>query len=76
MADQNEKTEYVVLVQADEAGDDGLTVWKEIGKVKASAGGTAKRAGLAQYYPEGGVVVAIPVRSWEPEDLKPKLSFG
>ncbi len=75
MADQKKDlTEYVVLVQAEEHKD-GL-VWKKLGTVNAAGQSAAKKQGLALYYPEGGVVVAVPARSWEPEDLKPKLSFG
>ena len=72
MADKTAKTEYLVLLQSE-----GQRVsWLELGKVTASSQGAAKRQGLAQYHEEGGTVVAVPVRSWEPEDLKPKLSFG
>jgi hypothetical protein len=70
MADKKEQTEYLVLAQASES------TWEEVGKVKASSQGAAKRQALAQYKPDGGIVVAVPTRSWEPEDLKPKLSFG
>lgn len=71
MADKkNEKTEYVVLVETQTG------TWDAIGNVQASSAGMAKRQGLAMYRPEGGTVVAVPSRSWEPEDLKPKLSFG
>jgi hypothetical protein len=73
MADQKKDlTEYVVLVQTDQDGNE----WKVIANVKASSGPTAKRQALAENYPQGGRVVAVPVRSFEPEDLKPKLSFG
>lgn len=73
MADQKkDHTEYIVLLQSE-----GTRVsWLELGKVNASSQGAAKRQGLALYHSEGGTVVAVPVRSWEPEDLKPKLSFG
>lgn len=71
MADKNEKTAYIVLLQGDND-----SMWLELGKVNASSQGAAKRQGLALYHSEGGTVVAVPVRSWEPEDLKPKLSFG
>jgi hypothetical protein len=75
MADQKKDlTEYVVLVN-DPDGTNDLD-WRQIGTVKASSGPTAKRLALALGHPEGGTVVAVPVRSWEPEDLKPKLSFG
>jgi hypothetical protein len=71
MADKNQ-TEYLVLLQSE-----GQRVsWVELGKVNASSQSAAKKQALSQYHPEGGTVVAVPVRSWEPEDLKPKLSFG
>jgi hypothetical protein len=70
MADKKEQTEYVVLVQNDNG------TWDELAKVKATSQGAAKRAALTAAKPDGGTVVAIPERSWEPEDLKPKLSFG
>ena len=70
MADKKDATEYLVLARASES------TWEEVGTVKASSQGAAKRQALAQHKPEGGVVVAVPMRSWEPEDLKPKLSFG
>lgn len=71
MADQKKtQTEYLVLAQSSES------TWEEVGKVSASSQGAAKRSALAQFKPEGGLVVAIPLRSWEPEDLRPKLSFG
>jgi hypothetical protein len=68
--DKKTQTEYLVLARSSES------TWQEVGTVKASSQGAAKRSALAQYKPEGGVVVAIPTRSWEPEDLSPKLSFG
>lgn len=71
MADKD-PTEYVVLVQTD---DKGVT-WERLGRVKAAGQAAAKRQALAQYRPEGGMVVAVPVRSWEPEDLKPQLRFA
>jgi hypothetical protein len=70
MADKKQTTEYVVLAQSSES------TWEEVGTVKASSQGAAKRAALAQFKPDGGIVVAVPSRSWEPEDLRPKLSFG
>ena len=71
MADDKTKTtEYLVLARSSES------TWEEVGKVKAASQGAAKRSALAQYKPEGGTVVAVPIRSWEPEDLSPKLSFG
>ena len=71
MADQKKQTtEYLVLAQASES------TWEEVGKVTASSQGAAKRAALAQFKPDGGLVVAVPSRSWDPEDLRPKLSFG
>jgi len=69
MADKKEQTEYIVLVSTSES------TWEELGKVRGSQA-SAKRQALALYKPEGGTVVAVPSRSWEPEDLKPKLSFG
>lgn len=71
MADK-EPTEYVVLVQTD---DKGVT-WERLGRVKAASQGAAKRKGLEQYKPDGGIVVALPTRSWDPEDLKPQLRFA
>ncbi len=72
MADQKKDlTEYVVLRQTAPEGP-----WVELGTVKAASQAVAKKAGLAEWAPTGGVVVAVPARSWEPEDLKPKLSFG
>lgn len=71
MADKKASTEYNVLLETKE-GD-----WQLIAvKVQASSGSAAKRLALAESHPEGGTVVAVPTRSWEPEDLKPKLSFG
>ncbi len=72
MADKKEQTEYVILIQTDGAPN----AWTELGTVKASSQAAAKRQGLAQFHSEGGTVVAVPSRSWEPEDLKPKLSFA
>lgn len=64
-------TEYLVLAQT------GSGTWDELGTVTTRGGQfAAKRQALAQYRPEGATVVAVPSRSWEPEDLKPKLSFG
>ena len=71
MADKKEQTSYIVLVSEDDEGG-----WRVLGKVTAAGASTAKRQALAQYKPEGGTVVAVPSRSWEPEDLKPKLSFA
>lgn len=72
MADKkNQLTEYIVLVKG---ANDGM--WLELGTVNATSQGAAKRQGLAMYHSEGGTVVVVPARSWEPEDLKPKLSFG
>lgn len=68
--DKKSATEYLVLAQSSES------TWEEVGTVKASSQAAAKRAALAQHKPEGGLVVAVPTRSWEPEDLRPKLSFG
>ena len=70
MADKKEATEYIVLLQAAPGGP-----WTELGTVRGTQS-SAKRQALAEYHPEGGTVVAVPSRSWEPEDLKPKLSFG
>jgi len=72
MADKKEATEYVILIQTEGSPN----AWTELGSVKASSQAAAKRQGLAQFYPAGGIVTAVPSRSWEPEDLKPKLSFG
>jgi hypothetical protein len=69
MADKKEQTEYIVLCATSEG------VWEELGRVRGSQS-SAKRQALAQFKPEGGTVVAVPSRSWEPEDLKPKLSFA
>jgi len=74
MADKKEQTTYIVLVNDPDGVNDLL--WKELGTVDASSQASAKRQALAQYKPEGGTVVAVPSRSWEPEDLKPKLSFA
>lgn len=72
MATKNEKTEYVVLLQSE-----GTRIsWVELGKIVAAGQTAAKKGALAQYHPEGGTVVAVPSGSWQPEDLKPKLSFG
>jgi hypothetical protein len=68
--DKKQTTEYVVLAQSSES------TWEEVGTVKAASQAAAKRSALAQHKPEGGIVVAVPTRSWEPEDLRPKLSFG
>ena len=62
-------TDYVVL-----AGDDGKK-WEELGTFSASSETVAKREALAAKRPQGGFVVAVPARSWKPEDKKPKLSF-
>lgn len=70
MADKKEQTTYIVLCATSES------VWEELGTTTASSQAAAKRQALAQYKPEGGTVVAVPSRSWEPEDLKPKLSFA
>jgi len=70
MADKKEATEYIVLISEDERGG-----WRVLGTVRGTQS-SAKRQALALYKPEGGTVVAVPSRSWEPEDLKPKLSFG
>jgi len=50
--------------------------WSKLGTLAASSQAAAKRQALAQWHSTGGTVVAVPSRSWEPEDLKPKLSFG
>lgn len=71
MADKKKgPTTYLVLIER-ETGS-----WQELGHVQSASAFAAKRAALAEYAPQGGTVVAVPVRSWEPEDLKPKLSFG
>lgn len=68
MADQK-GTAYVVLAKA----ADGH--WEELDTVTATSDFAAKRKALADNRPGGAEVVAVPVRSWKPEDLKPKLSF-
>jgi len=70
MADKKDQTSYIVLIEREDQ------VWQELGHVKASGASSAKRAALAEFAQQGGTVVAVPARSWEPEDLKPKLSFG
>ena len=69
MADDKTGTLYVVLAKT----EDGH--WEELGVIRAAVESTAKRKALAQSRPEGAEVVAVPSRSWKPEDLKPKLSF-
>lgn len=78
MADEKKQiTEYVVLLERGDGGSQGAgIVWERLGVVRANSSSAAKRAALAEHHPEGGTVVAVPTRSWEPEDLKPKLSFG
>ena len=74
---EKKPVEYVILIE-DTVADDGKT-WKYVGTVEIPAGSrtaTAKRAGLAQYAPEGGNVVAIQASDWTPEDLRPQLSFA
>jgi len=71
---EKKPVEYVILIETDQ--DD---VWKYVGNIEVPAGSrtaTAKRAGLAQYAPEGGNVVAIQASDWTPEDLRPQLSFA
>lgn len=62
-------TKYVVLARL------GDKSWGELAVVEASSDAMAKKKALAEKRPEGGEVVAVPERSWKPEDLKPKLSF-
>jgi hypothetical protein len=76
MANKKEQTDYIVLVSTGEYLGKEPGAWLELGTVQASSQASAKRQALAQYKPEGGTVVAVPARSWEPEDLKPKLSFA
>jgi hypothetical protein len=71
MADKKARTDYVVLLNGENA-----PMWMVLGTVTASGAAQAKRQALAQFHPEGGTVVAVPAQSWQPEDLKPKLSFG
>jgi hypothetical protein len=77
MADKKARTDYVVLIEAgnDAAGSKGMK-WEVLGTVTASGAASAKRQALAEHHPEGGTVVAVPSQSWQPEELKPKLSFG
>ncbi len=64
-------TDYLVLARVSES------TWEELGTVTTTGGQfAAKRKALTLYKQEGATVVAVPSRSWEPEDLKPKLSFG
>lgn len=69
-------TDYIVLIETgnDAAGSKGMK-WEILGTFNASSEASAKRQALAAHKPEGGVVAAVPARSWKPEDLKPKLSF-
>jgi hypothetical protein len=67
------ESDYIVLAETDDE------TWKVLGTVTLKAGSrssSAARAGLAQYQPEGGKVVAIPADEWTPEDLRPKLTFA
>jgi len=71
---EKKPVEYVILIEDATSGN-----WKFVGNVTVPAGSrtaTAKRAGLAQYAPEGGNVVAIQTSDWTPEDLRPQLSFA
>jgi len=63
-------TQYVVLALSDKDG-----MWHELDTVEANSDSAAKKKALAAKRPEGATVVAVPARSWKPEDLKPKLSF-
>jgi len=72
---EKKPVEYVILIEDQTA----LGLWRYYGNVEVPAGSrtaTAKRAGLAQYRPEGGNVVAIQASDWTPEDLRPQLSFA
>ena len=62
-------TEYVVL-----ASDDG-TDWQVLDRISASSEAAAKVEVLRVHRPQGGWVVAVPARSWKPEDKRPKLTF-
>jgi hypothetical protein len=63
-------TTYMVLAQ-----EPTSKAWVELATVDAASDSQAKKKALAKERPEGATVVAIPSRSWKPEDLKPKLSF-
>lgn len=63
-------TEYTILWGA---ANDGI--WNEIGTVVAASESAAKNKGLATWKPEGGWVVAVPTRSWKPENKTPELRF-
>jgi len=63
-------TKYIVLALNEKDGS-----WDELDTVEASSDSAAKKKALTDHRPGGATVVAVPARSWKPEDLKPKLSF-
>lgn len=67
--DKKTGTEYVVL-----ASDDGEK-WESLGRYTATSEAVAKATALGALRPQGGWVVAVPLRSWKPENKQPQIRF-
>lgn len=82
-------TEYVVLRRMAEekppaspaAAAETPERWEVVGRLQAASQSSARREWYLAEFKDGTPaevphVVAVPVRSWDPKDMKPRLTFS